>query len=97
MHTALSQPCCLLQVLLKGQHRLHQMQQEQSIKFSMQLVNRLQQLQCHSPTGGVMLGDAQHRYQKLKFRHNLYKLREERNIKPSTFGELVSSMLYEKR
>lgn len=37
------------------------------------------------------------RYQKLKFRHNLYKLREERNIKPSTFGELVSSMLYEKR
>ena len=37
------------------------------------------------------------RYQRLKFRHNLYKLREERNIKPSTFGELVSSMLYEKR
>ncbi len=37
------------------------------------------------------------RYQKLKFRHNLYKLREERNIKPSTFGELVSSVLYEKR
>ncbi len=38
-----------------------------------------------------------YRHQKLKFRHNLYKLREERNIKPSTFGELVSSMLYEKR
>jgi 20S proteasome subunit beta 3 len=37
------------------------------------------------------------RYQRLKFRHNLYKLREERNIKPSTFGEMVSSMLYEKR
>ena len=37
------------------------------------------------------------RHQKLKLRHNLYKLREERNIKPSTFGQLVSSMLYEKR
>ena len=30
-------------------------------------------------------------------KHNLYKLREERDMKPSTFGELVSSMLYEKR
>ena len=37
------------------------------------------------------------RYQRLKFRHNLYKLREERSMKPSTFGEMVSSMLYEKR
>lgn len=27
----------------------------------------------------------------------MYKLREERNIKPCTFGHLVSSMLYEKR
>lgn len=27
----------------------------------------------------------------------MYKLREERNIKPSTFGQLVSSTLYEKR
>lgn len=30
-------------------------------------------------------------------RHNMYRLREERNIKPTTFGHLVSSMLYEKR
>ncbi len=27
----------------------------------------------------------------------MYKLREERNIKPTTFGHMVSSMLYEKR
>jgi hypothetical protein len=27
----------------------------------------------------------------------MYKLREERDMKPSTFGALVSSMLYEKR
>lgn len=33
----------------------------------------------------------------LKFRHNLYKLKEERCIKPSTFSNLVSSTLYEKR
>lgn len=32
-----------------------------------------------------------------KFKHNLYKLKEERNIRPSTFSELVSSTLYEKR
>merc|ERR1719310_1333526 len=33
----------------------------------------------------------------LKFKMNLYKLREEREIKPETFGHLVSGMLYEKR
>lgn len=32
-----------------------------------------------------------------RFRHNLYKLREERNIRASTFAEYVSSVLYEKR
>merc|ERR1712137_199490 len=41
--------------------------------------------------------DAETLSQKLKFKHNIYKLREERNIKPSTFGHLVSSTLYEKR
>eukprot|EP00937_MAST-01D_sp_MAST-1D-sp2_P002573 g2573.t1 len=34
---------------------------------------------------------------KMRFRHNLYKLREERDIKPSTFASLMSSVLYEKR
>ena len=37
------------------------------------------------------------RFQRFKFKYNLYKLREERAIKPSTFGRLVSATLYEKR
>jgi 20S proteasome subunit beta 3 len=41
--------------------------------------------------------DAQTLQHRLLFRHNLYKLREERDIKPSTFGALLSAMLYEKR
>ena len=41
--------------------------------------------------------DAQTLYQRLVFRHNMYRLREERNIKPCTFGHMVSSVLYEKR
>mmetsp|Transcript_7646 Transcript_7646/g.13754 ORF Transcript_7646/g.13754 Transcript_7646/m.13754 type:complete len:205 (-) Transcript_7646:99-713(-) len=41
--------------------------------------------------------DAQTLSQRFQFKHNMYKLREERNIKPSTFGHLVSSTLYEKR
>ena len=35
--------------------------------------------------------------QRFAFKHNMYKLREERNIKPSAFAQLVSSTLYEKR
>lgn len=34
---------------------------------------------------------------RFKFRHNLYKLRENRDMKPETFASVVSSMLYEKR
>lgn len=30
-------------------------------------------------------------------RHNLYKLREERDMKPTTFAHMVSNTLYEKR
>lgn len=41
--------------------------------------------------------DTQTLLQKLELRHNLYKLREERKIKPSTFSCLVSALLYEKR
>lgn len=41
--------------------------------------------------------DAQSLYQKLILRRNMYALREERDIKPSTFGWLVSSLLYERR
>jgi 20S proteasome subunit beta 3 len=41
--------------------------------------------------------DVQTMYQRLKFRHKLYNLREERNMRPETFASLVSAMLYEKR
>jgi hypothetical protein len=37
------------------------------------------------------------RYQRLVFRHKLYQLREERDMKPQTFASLVSALLYEKR
>lgn len=41
--------------------------------------------------------DAQTLYQRLVFRHKLYQLREERDMKPATFSSLVSAILYEKR
>jgi len=44
-----------------------------------------------------MISDVQSLIQKFKFRLKMYELREDRKIKPSTFGSLVSSMLYERR
>merc|ERR1711908_6262 len=41
--------------------------------------------------------DVQTLHQKIKFRHNLYKLREERDMNCKTFSNLISSMLYERR
>jgi 20S proteasome subunit beta 3 len=41
--------------------------------------------------------DMQTFYEKLMFRANLYKLQEERDIKPSVLANLCSSMLYERR
>mmetsp|Transcript_42505 Transcript_42505/g.118267 ORF Transcript_42505/g.118267 Transcript_42505/m.118267 type:complete len:208 (+) Transcript_42505:88-711(+) len=41
--------------------------------------------------------DVQTMSETLEFRLNLYKMREERDIKPSTCGALVSHMLYERR
>lgn len=35
--------------------------------------------------------------QRVKFRVNLYELRENRRIKPKTFGSMISNMLYERR
>ena len=37
------------------------------------------------------------RFQKFKFHHNIYRLKEERDIKPATFAQFVSSTLYSKR
>ena len=45
----------------------------------------------------VSLALPRRRQQKFTFKHNLYKLREERDIKPSSFGQLVSATLYERR
>ena len=41
--------------------------------------------------------DIQTLEQLLRFRLNMYKLREERDIKPETFSALLSHILYEKR
>eukprot|EP01090_Pellita_catalonica_P003388 TRINITY_DN13053_c0_g1_i1.p1 TRINITY_DN13053_c0_g1~~TRINITY_DN13053_c0_g1_i1.p1 ORF type:complete len:205 (+),score=23.37 TRINITY_DN13053_c0_g1_i1:32-646(+) len=41
--------------------------------------------------------DAQTLVNKFKFKLNLYKLRENREMKPSIFSNLVSSTLYERR
>ena len=41
--------------------------------------------------------DVQTVSQKLKFRLNLYELRENRRIKPKTFMSMVSNLLYERR
>jgi 20S proteasome subunit beta 3 len=32
-----------------------------------------------------------------RYKHNMYRLREERDISPQTFANLVSSSLYERR
>lgn len=41
--------------------------------------------------------DVQTMHQRLQFRHKMYQLREERNMRPETFASLVSAILYEKR
>eukprot|EP00744_Colponema_vietnamica_P001460 GILI01002417.1.p1 GENE.GILI01002417.1~~GILI01002417.1.p1 ORF type:complete len:205 (+),score=69.95 GILI01002417.1:108-722(+) len=41
--------------------------------------------------------DVQSVQQKLHFRSNMYKLREEREMRPKVFANLVSTMLYERR
>ena len=59
---------------------------------------KVYRLHDHLYFGLAGLGtDAQTLTNLFRFRHNLYKLREERNMRPTTFGEFVSSILYEKR
>jgi len=41
--------------------------------------------------------DAQTLYENFKFNVNLYKLREERDITPRVFSNMVASMLYQRR
>jgi hypothetical protein len=35
-------------------------------------------------------------YQRFAFRHKLYQLREERDMRPETFASLVSALFYER-
>ena len=49
------------------------------------------------PNSALSAAHALSRHAHFKFRHNLYKLREERDMKPSTFAHFVSALLYEKR
>uniref|UniRef100_UPI00358F73C4 proteasome subunit beta type-3-like n=1 Tax=Myxine glutinosa TaxID=7769 RepID=UPI00358F73C4 len=44
-----------------------------------------------------LASDVQTVYERLKFRLNLYELREGRSIKPNTFMSMVSNLLYERR
>jgi len=44
-----------------------------------------------------LLTDTQTVHERLKFRTNLYELRENRKVSPKTFGSMVSNFLYERR
>lgn len=46
---------------------------------------------------GSQAGKRAGRYHRFVFKHNMYKLREERDMKPATFSQMVSATLYEKR
>ena len=46
---------------------------------------------------GSQAGNWASRYHRFVFKHNMYKLREERDMKPATFSQMVSATLYEKR
>eukprot|EP01083_Nonionella_stella_P068701 182608_1 len=46
---------------------------------------------------GGLLTDVQTVAQILRFRHNLYRLREKRNMSPAAFTKVVSNLLYSKR
>lgn len=41
--------------------------------------------------------DVQTLYERFRFKTNMYKLNEEREVSPKTFAHIVSSTLYEKR
>lgn len=69
--------------------------QRQTIGLNMQKIWPMHDSLYLGLTG--LATDMQTVHEKLKFRLNLFKLREERDIKPSSFANLVSQMLYEKR
>ena len=46
---------------------------------------------------GGLGSDAQTLAARLHFKHNMYRLREERDMRPAAFSQLLSTTLYEKR
>lgn len=67
----------------------------QTVAMNMERIFKIHD-SCYLGLSGLAT-DVQTVHEKLKFRTNLYKLREDRDIKPSAFANLVSSLLYEKR
>jgi 20S proteasome subunit beta 3 len=58
---------------------------------------------CYAPNDKTLVGlaglatDMQTLESKFAFRHNMYRLREERPMRPKTYANMVSSLLYETR
>jgi len=69
--------------------------QQQTVACNMSKVHQLNSKTLVGLAG--LVTDAQTLFNRFKFRHNLYKLRENREMDPETFSNLVSSMLYERR
>ncbi|EGC34816.1 proteasome subunit beta type 3 [Dictyostelium purpureum] len=69
--------------------------QQQTISNDYPKVYRVND-KCFIGISGLVT-DAQTLHQKIVFRHNLYKLREERDMSPKVVTNLIANMLYEKR
>ena len=69
--------------------------QQQTVACDFQKVFKMNDQLFMGVTG--LATDVQTLSQLLKFRMNMYKLRENREMKPETFSALLTSILYEKR
>jgi len=69
--------------------------QQQTIAGNMPKIFKMHD-KCYVGMSGL-LTDVQTMEQKLRFRLKMYELREDRQIKPSVCGNLVATMLYERR
>jgi len=67
----------------------------QTISCEMQKTHQINDRTFVGLTG--LMSDAQTLEQKFRFRSNMYRLREERDMSPTVFSNMVSSLLYEKR
>ena len=67
----------------------------QTIGVEMQKTHQINDRTFVGLTG--LMSDVQTLEQKFRFRSNMYRLREERDMSPTVFSNMVSSLLYEKR